>query len=295
MCYLNCLCSTVLIKSKRNKTLFSQMLGVAVGGTRSQHPARRESIPKRRALPRCTQRQNEAPRRSPKIMRGPLRQLSSQNASAASAYPRLDGDGAKANKTKLFSVMLRKLAVSQTRPMLRELQVEEEEANDGDTGGIAELVALVQQGSDEEKEVAAKGLAKMQFDNADNKVAIAKAGGIAPLVVLIESGTDGQKQYAAAALAMLATHNAENQAAIAKAGGIAPLVVLIQSGTDGQKQYAAAALAMLATSNAENQAAISEAGGIAPLVELVQDGNDWQTENAAVALANLADNDENQV
>ena len=158
-------------------------------------------------------------------------------------------------------------------------------------GGIAPLVALVQSGTDGQKDTAAGALWNLSFA-AGNKVAIAQAGGIAPLVTLLQRGTDGQKESAAGALATLALH-AENQVLIAQAGAIAPLVTLMQSGTDRQKWEAAIALGNLA--DAGNRVAILQAGAIAPLVTLMQSGTDRQKEQAVGALRNLAQNAENQV
>ena len=91
---------------------------------------------------------------------------------------------------------------------------------------IPPLVALVRDGTDEQKANAALALQNLA-GNDDNKVAIAKAGGIPPLVALVRDGTADQKHYATAALSFLAA-NADNQVAIAKAGGIPPLVALVR-------------------------------------------------------------------
>ena len=66
-------------------------------------------------------------------------------------------------------------------------------------GGIAPLVAMARDGTDEQKEEAAGALGNLAH-NADNQVAIARAGGIAPLVAMARGGTDGQKEKAAEAL-----------------------------------------------------------------------------------------------
>ena len=80
---------------------------------------------------------------------------------------------------------------------------------------ITELVALVRDGNDAQKEHAAAALRNLAL-NADNKIAIAKAGGIPPLVALVRDGNDEQKHLAAGALGNLAA-NADNQVAIEKA------------------------------------------------------------------------------
>lgn len=74
-------------------------------------------------------------------------------------------------------------------------------------------------GTEVEKEEAAKELLNLAYDNPDNKVAIAEAGAIPPLAALARDGTKGQKETAAGALAYLAD-DTDNQVAIAKAGGI---------------------------------------------------------------------------
>uniref|UniRef100_A0A7S3TD12 Uncharacterized protein n=1 Tax=Emiliania huxleyi TaxID=2903 RepID=A0A7S3TD12_EMIHU len=78
-------------------------------------------------------------------------------------------------------------------------------------------VAQLRGGSDGQKEAAARELWVLAFDNADNKVAIAKAGGIAPLVALARGGTARQKYQAAGALRRLA-FNADNKMTIQNAG-----------------------------------------------------------------------------
>ena len=159
-------------------------------------------------------------------------------------------------------------------------------------GGIPPLVALLQSGTDGQKEAALGALRNLSV-NAENKVTIAQAGAIAPLVVLTQSGTAGQKETAAIVLQNLSANNAENQVAIAKAGGIPPLVALLQSGTDGQKEAALGALKNLSV-NAENTVLIAQAGGIPPLEALAQSGTYEQKLQATHALRNLAMNAENK-
>ena len=77
-------------------------------------------------------------------------------------------------------------------------------------------MALVGDGTDAQKEKAARALANLALTD-DNQVAIAQAGGIAPLVALARGGTHEQKEAAAAALSILA-HNKDNMAVIAQAG-----------------------------------------------------------------------------
>ena len=86
------------------------------------------------------------------------------------------------------------------------------------SGDVAAIVELLRAGGTEaQKEEAAVALAKIALNNADNKVAIARAGGIEPLVALARGGTEKQKEHAADALWMLAL-NDDNQVAIARAG-----------------------------------------------------------------------------
>jgi vacuolar protein 8 len=163
-------------------------------------------------------------------------------------------------------------------------------------GGIAliGLVALVENGTDRQKELAAAALSHLSRD-ADNRVAIARAGGIAPLAALSKEGNDRQKEHAAAALGhLLANDNIDK---VAVAGGILPFVSLVKHGTDMEKELAARALFLLSINNPANRMAIGMAGGIAPLVVLSEDGTDGQREHAVAALGNFlsGNNIENQV
>ena len=66
---------------------------------------------------------------------------------------------------------------------------------------VTSLVALVRDGTDEQKANAADALQNLACNNDANRVAIADAGGIAPLVALmVRDGTDEQKANAADAL-----------------------------------------------------------------------------------------------
>ena len=157
-----------------------------------------------------------------------------------------------------------------------------------EAGGIAALVALVDNGDARAKVAAAKALASLARDDVIC-AAIADAGGIPPLVALLANGAaDGQEQ-AARALGNLAYNNA-NKVAIADAGGIQAFVALVTNGAAGAQEHAAAALRNLAYDNAANTVAIADAGGIGPLVALVTkgtaDGQKW----AADALLNLTYN-----
>ena len=60
-------------------------------------------------------------------------------------------------------------------------------------GGIPPLVALVRDGTDEQKKHATGAMGFLASDD-DNNIAIAKAGGIPSLVTLVRDGTDEQKK-----------------------------------------------------------------------------------------------------
>ena len=161
-----------------------------------------------------------------------------------------------------------------------------------EAGALPLLVALVSDGSPEQKVRAARAL--MHLSNYTGALeAIADAGGIPPLVALVREGTESQKLAAAGALHGLARKGA-NRGAIAQAGGIPPLVALVHDGTENQKVNAAAALRNLANDEVY-QVAIAHAGGIPPLVALVSDGTEDQKVKAAFALRNLARDEDNQV
>ena len=139
---------------------------------------------------------------------------------------------------------------------------------------IPPLVALMRDGTDQQKPYAAAALGKLAYaggvsDRPDHlDVAIAQAGGIEALVALVRDGNAEQKANAAAALKDFcracdpdrceANHN--NQILIAEAGGIPPLVALVRDGNAGQKRIAADALKLLAVHNRNNGILIQQAG-----------------------------------
>ena len=172
---------------------------------------------------------------------------------------------------------------------------------------IPPLVALVRDGTDDQKVSAASALRYLAW-RPDNSEAIRRAGGIPPLVALVRDGNDDQKVSAADALRILA-RGSDNYVvlAIAKAGGIPPLVALLCDGNDAQKATAARALGNLEYEYCDSdmdydddeeyfdhRIAIAKAGGIPPLVALVRDGNAKQRESAVGALGDLAVNDDNK-
>ena len=73
---------------------------------------------------------------------------------------------------------------------------------------VTSLVALVRDGTDEQKANAADTLAMLAFCDDANRVSIADAGGIAPLMELLRDGTDEQKANAAGPLRVLADNDA---------------------------------------------------------------------------------------
>jgi vacuolar protein 8 len=126
-----------------------------------------------------------------------------------------------------------------------------------EAGGIDPLIALVIEGTNLQKEYAARALIRAANNNVENKNAIREAGGIATLIALVIEGTNLQKEYAAVALSHLANNNIDNQTEIREAGGIDPLIALVRNGTPRQKEYAASALGNLARNNDENQVEIA--------------------------------------
>jgi len=123
---------------------------------------------------------------------------------------------------------------------------------------ITQLVAVVRDGIDEQKQVAVRALESLLESYGNNTILIAKAGGIPPLVALIRDGTDRQKTDAVHLLRKLAYECGDNKVLIAQAGGIPPLVALVRDGTAEQKQSAAGALKSLANSRTYNIGADNE-------------------------------------
>ena len=82
-------------------------------------------------------------------------------------------------------------------------------------------MALVRDGTAEQKQHAARALTSLAADDADHLVAIAAAGAIPPLVALVRDGTSSQKVSATMALRTLARNDA-NRATIEAEGAVAP-------------------------------------------------------------------------
>jgi len=158
-------------------------------------------------------------------------------------------------------------------------------------GALPPLVAMLGDGTAEERAAAAEALWKLARNEA-NTAAIAAAGAIEPLVALVRDGDAKGKANAAGALENLATGDDAMKAAIAAAGAIEPLVALVRDGDREGKANAAGALWSLAVGDVAMKAAIAAAGAIEPLVALVRDGDREGKANAAGALGNLAFGDD---
>jgi len=157
-------------------------------------------------------------------------------------------------------------------------------------GALPPLVAMLGDGTAEERAAAAEALGKLARNEA-NEAAIAAAAAIEPLVALVRDGDAQGKAKAATALRNLAGGNDAIVSAIAAAGAIEPLVALVLDGDREGKANAAGALANLAGDDDSNVSAIAAAGAIEPLVALVRDGDAHGKANAANALWSLADGD----
>jgi hypothetical protein len=162
-------------------------------------------------------------------------------------------------------------------------------------GVLPPLVALVMNGTTNQKLWAAETLGTMASNSDENCVEIARQGAIQPLVSLLRSGTDMQRQEAAYALGNLAADNDLNRATISREGAIPPMVAFVKAVTDAQNQWAVYALGALSLNNEANRAAIAQEGAIPALVSLVRAGTSAQKQWAAYTLGNLAYNDANRV
>ncbi|KAG3041911.1 hypothetical protein PC121_g23246 [Phytophthora cactorum] len=208
---------------------------------------------------------------------------------------------------------IREAAQPEIQSLLRDLQYgdeqEKEDASilcsclatrgEGDrlrnAGVLSPLVALLLNGTANQKLWSAETLGTMASNNDENCVAIAREGAIPPLVALLRSGTDMQKQEAAYALGNLAADNDENRATISREGAIPPLVAFVKAVTDAQNQWAVYALGALSLNNEANRVAIAQEGAIPPLVSLLQSGTSAQKQWSTYTLGNLAYNDDNRV
>ena len=149
------------------------------------------------------------------------------------------------------------------------LSEDDSEANSEDGDGIVvpidrirSLVALVRDGTPDQKDLAALALANLAHNFA-NRAAIAREHGIPPLVALVRNGTDLQKEAAARALRYLTTTDDANREAAVAAGGIAPLAALVRGESDTNlKSLASQILFKLVVDNNANKETVAVAGGI---------------------------------
>ncbi|CAK0908619.1 unnamed protein product [Prorocentrum cordatum] len=129
------------------------------------------------------------------------------------------------------------------------------------SAAVGRLVGLLAGGAPGAHEQAARALANLADQDAENQRAIGRApGAVEGLVGLLAGGAPGAQEQAARALANLAVKDAENQRAIGRAlGAVEGLVGLLAGGAPGAQEQAALALANLAK-DAENKRAIMAAG-----------------------------------
>ena len=113
-------------------------------------------------------------------------------------------------------------------------------------GALPPLVAMLGDGTAEERAAAAEALWKLARNEA-NCAAIVAAGALVPLTALVRDGDAQGKAHAAAALVNLATGDAAIKAAIVAAGALVPLAALVRDGDAQGKAHAAAALSILQT------------------------------------------------
>ena len=141
---------------------------------------------------------------------------------------------------------------------------------------IAEFVARLGSGSEEERWRAAYALYCLAQDSDAVKEEIRSQGGIEALVALVRGGGAEAQRWAAYALGCLARNNAASQAAIAGAGGREALEALARDGSGNAQMIARLALQHIPAAPAPAAAAPAAASSIAapsvqrePSVELV--------------------------
>ena len=152
------------------------------------------------------------------------------------------------------------------------------------------LVALLGTGTAEAQEQVTKLLLTLSND-ADNRVAIAKAGSIQRLVTQLRGGgqtSTKAQELAAAVLARLSGDSDENVAAIASASGIRPLVALLTSDSASGQAHSATVLADMARKSKRNRNMILNEGASTPLIGLLSNNNNQNGKaEAAGALLSL--------
>ena len=113
-------------------------------------------------------------------------------------------------------------------------------------GALPPLVAMLGDGTAEERAAAAEALWKLARNEA-NRAAIVAAGALEPLAALVRDGDAQGKANAASALWSLAAGDAAIKAAIVAAGALVPLAALVRDGDAQGKANAAGALSILQT------------------------------------------------
>ncbi|KAJ0392146.1 hypothetical protein P43SY_005421 [Pythium insidiosum] len=140
---------------------------------------------------------------------------------------------------------------------------------------IAELLAALRSGSDDDKANAAFALGNLAKRDPASQAAIASAGAIPLLVALVASGSLESRAKAARAITALACGNDTNRNGI-----ISALLVLLLTGSKESQANAAYAFARLCANDVSerslNQQAIASAGAIPLLVSLsLHDADAW--------------------
>jgi len=131
-------------------------------------------------------------------------------------------------------------------------------------GGIELLVELLERGSEQEQELAARALWNLAFlDTNHQRIAT----GLRPMIHLLRTGSVGAKQASAKALSILAVDDEYSQRLVAD-GCIEPLVEMLH-GSNPEKEAAAGALANIAYDE-ESRQAIANAGAIEPLLQALE-------------------------
>ncbi|GMF21106.1 unnamed protein product [Phytophthora lilii] len=139
---------------------------------------------------------------------------------------------------------------------------------------------LVLVGSQEQKESAACTLMRICASNDALRTDIEQNGGVSFLMALLR---------AACALHKLAGKDAP-RAEIVRENGIAALVELLRLQLDEQKESSAKALMTITKANDAARADVAREGGIMALVSILKSGTDQQKYYAAGVLGNLARN-----
>ena len=149
-------------------------------------------------------------------------------------------------------------------------------------GRCEELVALMRDGTDAQKEQAAADLADFALDQPTGKEWIREGNPPTHLNASLPRACPRRSYVPSLATPerrLCTTH------AVCAAGGVSLLVDLASGGTIVQKEKAAAALRNLAWANETNEDEIRVCGGIPVLIQLARDGDtEGQLEFAAGAL-----------